>query len=303
MQPPRWRNPKTHGDVTAITGSLAAQNAAVRVACGRFLGFAAHSPAMSLRIVSWNVNSIRSRLDHVLTYLSDHEPDVVCLQETKVEDALFPKVPFMELGYRVHIHGSKALCGVATLTRGGAGDVVRGFREGKPDTHCRVLSLTVAGVRIYNLYVPNGTSLDSEAYRYKLAWYQRLRAELDAVAKPSEPLVLVGDFNVAPDERDVWDPPAFAGRLLFTQAEHRALAELQAFGLIDCFRRHCGEPGHYSWYDYRTNGFARGEGMRIDLVLATPTLAERCVSVVHDDKPRGWESPSDHVPVVATFEV
>ncbi|MCA9708712.1 MAG: exodeoxyribonuclease III [Myxococcales bacterium] len=258
--------------------------------------------SVPLSITSWNVNSIRTRLDHVLTYLSDHEPDVVCLQETKVEDKLFPRVPFMELGYQITLHGGKALAGVATLTKQRPDAVQRGFAQGEPDRHPRVLAVTLGELRIYNLYVPNGTELGSDAFDYKLAWLRRLRAELDATWSADRPLVIVGDFNIAPDGRDVYDEAHFQGRLLFTDEEHAALDELRAFGLEDCFRLHEAEGGHYSWYDYRTNGYERNEGLRIDHVYATAPMAKRCAEVVHDRKPRGWDVPSDHVPVTARFE-
>ncbi len=257
--------------------------------------------SIPLSIMSWNVNSIRARLDHVLTYLYDHEPDVVCLQETKVEDRLFPKVPFMELGYKVHLHGGRALAGVATLTKATPDEVRAGFGSGEPDRHPRILVVRLGELRIYNLYVPNGTEVGSDAFLYKLEWLRRLRAELDAIATPQEPLVIVGDFNIAPDARDVWDPARFAGRLLFTDAEHAALRNLLDFGLQDCFRRLVAEGGHYSWYDYRTNGFDIGEGLRIDHVYATPPMAAQCLEVTHDIRPRSWDIPSDHVPVVARF--
>lgn len=254
-----------------------------------------------LSIMSWNVNSIRARLDHVLTYLYDNAPDVVCLQETKVEDRLFPKVPFMELGYKVHIHGGKAQAGVATLTKLPSDEVRTGFAQGDPDRHPRILVVRIGDVRIYNLYVPNGTTVGSEAFLYKLEWYRRLRAELDATVTPRDSVVIVGDFNVAPDERDVWDPARFRGGVLFTDEERAALRHLLGFGLSDCFRLHVAEGGHYSWYDYRTNALPQNEGARIDLVLATPPMAERCLEVVHDSKPRTWDVPSDHVPVLARF--
>jgi exodeoxyribonuclease-3 len=254
-----------------------------------------------LSIMSWNVNSIRARLDHVLTYLYDHTPDVVCLQETKVEDRLFPKVPFMELGYEVHVHGGKAQAGVATLTKQASHEVRVGFAQGDPDRHPRVLVVRIGDLRIYNLYVPNGTTVGSEAFRYKLEWFRRLRAELEATATPSDPVVLVGDFNVAPDDRDVWDPARFRGGILFTDEEHAALAHLLGFGLQDCFRIHVAEGGHFSWFDYRTNALQQNEGARIDLVLASAPMAARCLEVSHDTVPRSWDVPSDHVPVLARF--
>ena len=184
---------------------------------------------MALEVVTWNVNSIRSRLDHVLTWLADHEPDVLCLQETKVEDELFPRAPFLELGYHLAIHGGRALAGVATATKAKPDAVWLGFREGEADKQARVLEVVVDGVRIYNLYAPNGTQIGSDAFKYKLGWYARLRAQLDALHRPDENILIVGDFNVAPDARDVFDLEYYRGRLQFTDAEHAALAELCDF--------------------------------------------------------------------------
>jgi exodeoxyribonuclease III len=252
-------------------------------------------------VASWNVNSIRARLDHVLTWLVEREPDVLCLQETKVEDNLFPRVPFLELGYTVTIHGGRALAGVATLSKRAPTEIQLGFRDGAPDRAPRVLETVIDGIRIYNLYAPNGTGVGSDAFAYKLQWYARLREQIAARHRNDEAILVVGDFNVAPDARDVWDAEYFQGRLQFTPEEHAALRELCSFGLDDCFRRFHPEPGHYSWFDYRTNGFARGEGMRIDLALATEVLASRCVSADYDHTPRRWAVPSDHVPLVAAF--
>lgn len=253
-------------------------------------------------LLTWNVNSIRARLDPTLTYIDEHEPDVVCLQETKVEDKLFPRVPFMELGYTVTMHGAKGYAGVVTLTRQEPTDVHLGFREGPEDEAPRIVSLVVDGVRIYNLYVPNGQALGSEAFAYKLAWLRRLRAELDADCRADDPVVLCGDFNIAPDARDVVSVEAMEGHTHFSPDEHEALANLQGFGLHDCFRKHCDEGGHFTWFDYRAASFERGDGMRIDLVLATDPLYRRCVEVVQDLGPRGWEKASDHCPVRARFE-
>lgn len=265
-------------------------------------GYPARRMSKALRITTWNVNSVRARLDHVGMYLAEHEPDIVCLQETKVEDALFPKVPFLELGYTVSLNGGRALAGVATLTKSKPDEVVAGFRDGPEDKHPRVLNVLVDGVRVYNLYTPNGTMLGSEAYAYKLAWLRRLRAELDAHHTASEPIVVTGDFNIAPEDRDVWDAASLAGKLLFTDEEKQHLAQLQAFGLHDCFRKHEPGGGNYTWFDYRTNGFERNRGLRIDHVYATAPLVERCTKVVHDGAPRGWDTPSDHLPVTAWFE-
>ncbi|MEZ4430483.1 MAG: exodeoxyribonuclease III [Nannocystaceae bacterium] len=253
-------------------------------------------------LMSWNVNGVRARLDHVLTYLAEKEPDVVCLQETKVEDKLFPRVPFMEMGYSVSIHGSKGYAGVATLSKSQPSEVVPGFRDGPADKACRILNTVVDGVRIYNLYVPNGTKLGSDAFTYKLEWFKRLRAELDAHSAADEPIILIGDMNIAPEERDVFSLDKMKGQIHFTDDEHAALGELLAFGLQDCFRKHNAAPGQYTWYDYRGGAFRKKEGLRIDHVYATPPVYARCSQVIHDLEPRTWESTSDHLPVIATFD-
>ncbi len=255
----------------------------------------------SFSLLTWNVNSVRARLNNVLEYIDEHEPDVVCLQETKVENSLFPRVPFMEYGYECTLHGSKGYAGVATLTKQKPDDVICGFAEGERDQACRILNVKVGDTRIYNLYVPNGTGLDSENFPYKLDWYRRLRAELDARHDAGENIVLCGDFNVAPDERDVWDVEAMQGGTHFTDEEHEVLEGLKAFGLRDCFRKFEDGPGHFTWYDYRNASFERGHGLRIDLVLATDPLYERCEAVVHDVEPRKQDKASDHLPVRARF--
>ena len=254
-----------------------------------------------LTLLTWNVNSVRQRLDHVLTYLSEHDADVVCLQETKVEDKLFPRVPFAELGYHVEVYGGKTHAGVATLTKERPAAVVKGFREGPEEERRRVLFTRVAGVAIYNLYVPNGTELGSDAFAYKLAWLRRLRAQLDADHRPDEPVILCGDFNIAPDERDVYSVPAMTGKLHFTADERAALQHLLGFGLHDCYRRLHLEPGGFTWYDYRGASWPRREGLRIDHVYATAPLVARCQAAGPDEEPRGWEQPSDHLPLRAVF--
>lgn len=257
----------------------------------------------AFRLLTWNVNSVRARLDNVLAYLDEHQPEVVCLQETKVENPLFPRVPFMELGYRVALHGTKGYAGVATLVRDAEPEQVqRGFAEGEADRHPRIVACSYAGARIYNLYVPNGTALGSDAFAYKLAWLARLRAELDARHRRDDAVILCGDFNIARDARDVWSVEAMAGGTHFTAEEHRALDELEAFGLIDCFRRHDQEPGRFTWFDYREAAWEKRRGLRIDYVYATEPLAARCREVVHDWEPRDWDQPSDHVPVIAHFD-
>lgn len=253
-------------------------------------------------LLTWNINGVRARLDGVLTYLSEREPDIVCLQETKCEDKVFPRVPFMELGYTVHAHGGKGYAGVVTLTKAKPEEVVRGFREGEPDQACRIVNVRVGAVRVYNLYVPNGTALGTEQFAYKLAWLTRLRDELVKHASSGEEVVLCGDFNVAPDARDVVDPAALVGRTHFSPEEHAALRAVLEFGLRDCFRKFNDLPGQFTWFDYRAGALRKNEGMRIDHVYATAGLYDRCEVVIHDIEPRKGDSPSDHIPVIAKFK-
>ncbi len=254
-----------------------------------------------LTLLTWNINGIRARLDGVLTYLAEREPDVVCLQEIKCEEKVFPRVPFMELGYQVQLNGAKGYAGVATLTKVKPDEVIKGFREPPPDSHCRILNVVVGGVRVYNLYVPNGTALGTDAFTYKLQWLERLRVELDANSRVDEPLLLCGDFNIAPDARDVVDPATLVGCTHFSPEEHAALGRLLGFGLRDCFRKFNGEAGQFTWFDYRAGAFRKNQGMRIDHVYATAPMYDRCVAVEHDATPRSLESPSDHIPVLAKF--
>ncbi|RMG95998.1 MAG: exodeoxyribonuclease III [Deltaproteobacteria bacterium] len=252
-------------------------------------------------VATWNVNGLRARIDNVSAYLAERAPDVLLMQETKVDDARFPKVPFLELGYRVEVHGDGGYAGVAIASKDPMDDVQRGFAEGEDDRACRILAATIRGVRVYCLYAPNGTEIGSDAFAYKLEWFRRLRRELSAKHDPSDLVLLGGDFNVAPDDRDVYDPEGLRGTLHVTDEEREVLAELCGFGLVDCFRAKSDEAGVYSWYDYRHAAYARRMGMRIDLLLATRPLVERCVEVVHFEEPRGWPSPSDHLPVEGRF--
>jgi exodeoxyribonuclease-3 len=252
-------------------------------------------------IVTWNVNSVRARLDHILSHLEDIDADVVCLQETKVEDRLFPRVPFMEMGYQVHLHGGKALSGVATLTKGPASAVQCGFAQGPADRHPRVLALDFRGHRIYNLYAPNGTALDSDAFPYKLSWFERLRDEVGALVAQERSVLLCGDFNVAPTPLDVWDVEAMRGQLHFTAQEHAALASLCELGLVDAFRKLYPEKREFSWFDYRQGAWQRKAGLRIDHFYVTSALGNTCQAVEHLYATREGESASDHVAVRAIF--
>jgi exodeoxyribonuclease-3 len=254
-----------------------------------------------MRLVTWNVNSVRARLERVKAYLERARPDVVCLQETKVVDADFPLEPLKALGYHVTTHGQKTYNGVAILSREAPTDVVRGMGDPELDAEARVLAATVGGVRVIDVYVPNGQEVGAPKYAYKLKWLTRLRATLDARHRADEPLVVCGDFNIAPEDRDVWDVELWRGKNLFSDPEKQALRELCAFGLADALRLVNDESGVYTWWDYRAGAFHRGWGMRIDHFLATKSLTSRLKSVVVERDERKGKEASDHAPVVAEF--
>lgn len=256
-----------------------------------------------MRIATWNVNSIRVRADAVAAWLERHRPDVLCVQEIKVEDKDFPCARFEALGWRCVLSGQKTYNGVAILSREPATDVVAGFADGEEeDPQRRLLRATVGGVRIVNAYCPNGEDVTSPKYAYKLGWFARLRRALETQEERTKPIVLVGDFNVAPAAIDVHAPERWEGKVLCSDKEREALRTIQEWGLVDCLRRlHPETPKLFTWWDYRLNAFPRGWGLRIDHVLATPAMAERCTDVAIDLEPRKAERPSDHAPVVATF--
>lgn len=256
-----------------------------------------------MRIATWNVNSIRSRLERVTAWLARERPDVLCLQETKCTDEEFPRAAFEELGYHVEHYGQRTYNGVALLSLEPAAGVVRGLPDEAPDAHRRLIAGTVGGVRVVNVYVPNGQSVTSDKFPYKLDWLARLAAFLAATASPGDPLVLLGDFNIAPEDRDVHDPDLWRGQVLFHPLEHEALARLTSWGLQDVFRKHHEEGGVYSWWDYRMLAFPKNNGLRIDLILATAPLYERAIACAIDRNERKGQSPSDHAPVVAEFDL
>ncbi|MBI2894692.1 MAG: exodeoxyribonuclease III [Deltaproteobacteria bacterium] len=257
-----------------------------------------------MRIASWNVNSIRARGERVKAWLAASSPDVLCVQETKVEDGLFPIGDYEAMGYRCEIHGGRAYNGVAILTRGQPlTDVVRGFGDGGDDAQPRLIAGTVGGVRVINVYVPNGQELGSPAFAYKLEWLARLRRLLEKNHDPAaQPIVLCGDFNVAPEPRDVHDPAAMEGQIHFSADERSAVSVLCDWGLVDTFRIHHQEGGLYSWWDYRQLSFQKNRGLRIDLLLASRALAGRSKACSIDRNERKGKGASDHAPVVASFE-
>jgi exodeoxyribonuclease III len=251
-----------------------------------------------MRLATWNVNSLKVRLEHLLEWLAREAPDVVCLQETKTEDAAFPAAAIEAAGYRVAFCGQKTYNGVAIVSRLPMTDVVAGI-PGYADEQKRVLSATIEGVRIVCAYIPNGQSVDSDKYRYKLEWLAALTAWLQAEIARHPRLALLGDYNIAPEDIDVHDPAAWAGQVLCSVPERDAFRGLIALGLSDSFRRFPQPERSFTWWDYRMNAFRRKMGLRIDHILLTTPLAETCTACRVDASLRGLERPSDHAPVIA----
>lgn len=255
-----------------------------------------------MKLATWNINSIRARTERLLTWVGNEQPDILCLQETKVEDSAFPAEALRLRGYEVATYGQRSYNGVAIAARAPLTDVVRGFGDGDPDDEARLIAATVGDLRVVCVYVPNGQDLDSDKFRYKLAWYKRLRRFLDRTATPTQRLVVCGDMNVTADDRDVCDPAKWAGHIHCSADERAALAELMAFPLVDLLREHHPDGGVYSWWDYRGVAFFKNQGLRIDYILATRPVAERCTACTIDRNARKGQDASDHAPVIATFD-
>ena len=259
---------------------------------------------MLTTIATWNVNSLRVRLPQLRDWLASSGtdgPDIIALQETKLTDDDFPVSEIEALGYHVAYAGQRTYNGVAVLSR----DPIEIFATGIPgfdDPQRRVLAIKTRGLTVVDLYVPNGQSVDSDKYRYKLDWLQALHGWLATLNPAETALVVLGDFNIAPEDCDVHDPAAWAGKVLVSDPERRALQALLTLGLIDVFRRFDQPDRSFSWWDYRAAGFRRNLGLRIDLILASPSLASGCVKSWIDKEPRRAERPSDHTPVLAQFE-
>jgi len=250
-----------------------------------------------VRIATWNVNSLNARLPRVEEWIGYARPDVLCLQETKQADAAFPHGAFATLGYESAHHGDGRWNGVAILSRVGLDGVAAGLGSGDDDAGTRLIAADCGGVRVLSVYVPNGRSLDSEQYPLKLAWLARLRALLDETATPDRPVAMCGDFNIAPEDRDVWDPSEFVGMTHVSPAERQALAELEGWGLSDAFRLVHPADRLFSWWDYRGGDFHNHRGMRIDLILVTEVLARNTTYALIDRQARKGQKPSDHAPV------
>ena len=259
-----------------------------------------------MRIATWNVNSVRTRLEQVLAWLAAERPEVLCLQETKVADELFPLAPFRALGYEAAISGQKAYNGVAILSRLPIEDVRVGFAALLPDDpeapglgeQKRLISAQIAGLRVLNLYVPNGSSLRSEKYAYKLEWLACLKRYLDAQEAEGDPLVMVGDFNIALEARDIHDPARLNGGIMASEPERQALQAALGERLEDGFRLFEPESGHWSWWDYRSAGWETGRGWRIDHIYLDAELRDHALGCTIDAPMRGNPQPSDHAPVI-----
>ncbi|MEN6585861.1 MAG: exodeoxyribonuclease III [Sulfuricella sp.] len=251
-----------------------------------------------MKIVTWNVNSLKVRLPQVLDWLKVHQPDALCLQELKLEDQNFPRAEIEAAGYQVVFSGQKTYNGVAILSREPAQNVSTGI-PGYADEQKRVLAATLNGVRIVCVYVPNGQSVDSDKYQYKLQWLEALTAWLKDELTRHPKLALLGDYNIAPEDRDVHDPKAWEGQVLCSAPEREAFRKLLQIGLQDSFRLFPQAEGTFTWWDYRMNAFRRKLGLRIDHILLSDALAPVCTSCSVDIEPRKLERPSDHAPVIA----
>ena len=254
-----------------------------------------------MKIASWNVNSLNVRLQHVLDWLEAHQPDVLGLQETKLIDDKFPVDALLEAGYHSVYTGQKTYNGVALLSREPGEAIVTDIPQLPPDSDRRVIAGTFDDTRVINLYVVNGKAVGSEKYAYKLEWLDAVTQYIDDQLNEHGRVVVIGDFNIAPDDRDVHDPAKWEEKILCSTPERDALARLFEMDLADSFRLHHDDGGIFSWWDYRMGGYQRGLGLRIDLILTSPEMSETCLASYVDVEPRKLERPSDHAPVVAEF--
>jgi exodeoxyribonuclease-3 len=258
-----------------------------------------------MKIASWNINSLRKRQDQLFAWLNSAAPDVVCLQETKCTDDQFPVLSLQAAGYHSVYHGEKSYNGVAIVSKATPRDIRASLCDEVDDPQARVISATIEGIRVYSVYAPNGQAVGSPAYQYKLKWYRRLRDCLKrelSVRDGELDLVVCGDFNVAPEDIDVHDPALWRGAIMCSDGERAAFADLCGIGLVDTLRLHCREPGMFTWWDYRMLAFQKNRGLRIDAVLASSSLATRCIASGIDRDMRKGKEPSDHAPIWAEFQ-
>jgi exodeoxyribonuclease-3 len=253
-------------------------------------------------LASWNVNSISVRMLHVLSWLESVKPDVLCIQETKTIDEKFPREAFEEAGYNCQFYGEKTYNGVAIISLLPIENVQRGFVEEVTPPAKRFIEAQIGPLRVLNSYIPNGQAVGSEKYLYKMRWLASLKQHLVAQHDPAAPLVLCGDFNIAPEERDIYDPAEVGGSIMCSEEERKALLLIKDWGFEDVFRKHNEGSGEFSWWDYRMGAFRRNMGFRIDHIYATRPVNEVCVKSWIDRSPRKLERPSDHAPILAEFQ-
>lgn len=254
-----------------------------------------------MKIVSWNINSLRKRQERLLAWLAETKPDIVCLQETKCTVEQFPVAALRVAGYHSAIHGQKSYNRVAILSQAPPTDVRASLCDEEDDPQARVIAATINGIRIFSIYAPNGQAVGSPAYEYKLGWYRRLRDCLHRDELVRGELVACGDFNVAPNDDDVHDPALWRGAIMCSDRERAAFNELCDAGLVDTLRLHLHGPGPFTWWDYRMLSFPKNKGLRIDAVLASKTIAIRCTAAGVDREMRKGKEPSDHAPIWAEF--
>jgi len=254
-----------------------------------------------MKVASFNVNSLRARLTIVLQWLAEYQPDILCVQETKVQDTDFPTDAFDRTEYKYVFKGQKSYNGVAIFSRSEISSVQFGFND-EPKDQPRLIKAEINGIAIVNTYIPQGYLPESEKFEYKLNWFNRLLTLFDKNFKPTDPVLWVGDFNVAPEPMDVYDPEGLLGHVCFHPDVHKALEKVMQWGFVDVFRTHCSEPGHYTFWDYRVrNSFKRNLGWRLDHIMATEPLAKKSTACYIDKEPRLADRPSDHTPIIAEF--
>ncbi len=254
-----------------------------------------------MKVASFNVNSLRARLTIVLQWLAEYQPDILCVQETKVQDTDFPTDAFDKTKYKYVFKGQKSYNGVAIFSRSEISNVQFGFDD-EPKDQPRLIKAEINGIVIVNTYIPQGYLPESEKFEYKLNWFNRLLTLFDKNFKPTDPVLWVGDLNVAPQPIDVYDPVNLSGHVCFHPEVHKAFEKIVQWGFIDVFRMHCKEAGRYTFWDYRLNSFQRNLGWRLDHIMVTKSLAEKCTACYIDKQPRLAERPSDHTPIIAEFD-
>jgi exodeoxyribonuclease-3 len=254
-----------------------------------------------MKVASFNVNGLRARLPIVVKWLKENKPDILCVQETKVQDCEFPTEAFDEINYQFTFKGQKSYNGVAIFSKSAISNVLFGY-EDEPKDEPRLIKAEIKGLNIINTYIPQGHSIESDRFTYKINWFNRLCKYFENNFKPEDAILWLGDFNIAPEAIDVHDPQGLLGHVCYHPDVHKVLAKVMDWGFIDIFRMHCDQSGQYSFWDYRMNAFRRNLGWRLDFIMTTKPLADKCIKCYIDKEPRKAERPSDHTPVIAEFD-